>query len=153
MKYSITLAAVVLLAAAVAGAQGQGHQHQNQSGHVTNGQFAQMVMDIAMGYEQATPDPETALEKMQGWGIMPVTWEANEILTHGKLSGVLNQVGIEYLPGAPHKPVSASFLKAFLWRNIGRLRDYMATRLGHGLSANHVLDSGVDRAVSPSDFD
>lgn len=152
MKHSITFAAVVLLVATVAGAQSQDQQADGNSA-VTQGQFAQMVMDIALGYEQATPDPETALEKMKSWGIVPVTWEADEILTHGKLSGVLNQVGIDYLPGAPNKPVSASFLKTFLWRNIGRLRDYMATRLGHGFSANHVLDSGVDRAVSPSDFD
>jgi hypothetical protein len=110
-------------------------------------------MDIALGYEEATPDPETALEMLQGWGIAPVTWEAGAIMTHGDLATILGPVGIEYMPGKPDAPVSGVFVEALLWREVGKLRDYMAKRLGHGLSANHVLDSGVDRAVSPSDFD
>jgi len=120
---------------------------------ITQGEFSQMVMDIALGYEQATPDPETALEKLQGWGIAPATWEANAALTHGDLSAVLRPVGIEYMASKPNAAVSGSFVKAMLWREVGKLRDYLAKRLGHGLSANHVLDAGVDRAVSPSDFD
>lgn len=120
---------------------------------ITQGEFAQMVMDIALGYEQATPDAETALEKLQGWGIAPATWEAGEMLTHGDLSTVLRPVGIEYMASKPDAPVSGVFVESLLWREVGKLKDYLAKRLGHGLSANHVLDAGVDRAVSPSDFD
>jgi len=39
-----------------------------------------------------------------------------------------------------------------LRREITRLRDYLARRMGHGISVNHILDQGVDRAVSPSHF-
>jgi len=120
---------------------------------ITQGEFAQMVMDIALGYEEATPDPETALEKLKGWGIAPTTWEADEPLTHRQLSALLAQVGIEYLPAKPDGAVSGAFVETLLWREVGKLRDYSAKRLGHGFSANHVLDAGVDRAVSPSDFD
>jgi hypothetical protein len=120
---------------------------------ITQGEFAQLVMDIALGYEEATPDPQTALEKMQRWGIVPTTWEAGQPLTHGDLALVLGNIGIEYLPPNPDALVSGVFVETLLWREVGKLRDYSATRMGHGLSANHVLDSGVDRAVSPSDFD
>ena len=120
---------------------------------ITQGEFAQMVLDIALGYEQATPDAETALEKLQGWGIAPATWEADAPLTHGDLSAVLRPIGIEYMASKPNAAVSGSFVEAMLWREVGKLKDYLAKRLGHGLSANHVLDAGVDRAVSPSDFD
>jgi len=120
---------------------------------ITHGEFAQMVMDIALGYEEATPDPVTALEKLQRWGLAPTTWEADAPLTHAELSAVLAHVGIEYLPAKPDAPVSGVFVEALLWREVGKLRDYNAKRLGHGFSSNHVLDAGVDRAVSPSDFD
>ena len=160
MRRTIIIMVSVLLAAGVVAAQSQGgHQPHNQNqqvhGHntITHGQFAQMVLDIALGYEEATPDPETALEKLQGWGLAPATWSADDILTHGQLAAMLNQVGIDYMTPGHDKAVSAGFVKALLWREIGKLRDYMARRLGHGFSANHVLDSGVDRAVSPSDYD
>jgi hypothetical protein len=127
--------------------------------NVTKGEFAQMVLDIALGYEEATPDAVTALEKLQVWGIAPADWDAASPLTHGELSQILRPIGIEYMAAKPDAQVSGIFVEAFLWREVGKLRDYLAKRLGHGLSANHVLDAGVDRAVlppppvSPSAFD
>lgn len=152
MRRLITISGLVLLIATTAMAQ-TATQDVRDKDSITQGEFAQMVMDVALGYEQATPDAETALEKLQGWGIAPTTWEADALLTHRQLAEVLEQVGIEYLPAKPNAQVSGSFVEALLWRETGKLRDYMARRLGHGFSANHVLDAGVDRAVSPSDFD
>lgn len=152
MRRLITACGFVLLIAGGAVAQ-TASEDPGVNDAITQGEFAQMVMDIALGYEEATPDPETALEKLQGWGIAPTTWEANTPLTHRQLAELLEQVGIEYLPAKPNAPVSAAFVEALLWREVGKLRDYNAKRLGHGFSANHVLDAGVDRAVSPSDFD
>ena len=152
MRRLITVSGLVLLLATTAMAQATAQDARSKDS-ITQGEFAQMVMDIALGYEEATPDAETALEKLQGWGIAPTTWEANAPLTHRQLSDLLAQVGIEYLPAKPDAPVSGSFVQTLLWRETGKLRDYMAKRLGHGFSANHVLDAGVDRAVSPSDFD
>jgi len=151
MRRVITVCGLVLLFATAAVAQTTAEARDKDA--ITQGEFAQMVMDIALGYEEATPDSETALEKLQGWGIAPTTWEADAPLTHRQLAELLEQVGIEYLPAKPDAPVSGSFVEALLWRETGKLRDYMARRLGHGFSANHVLDAGVDRAVSPSDFD
>jgi hypothetical protein len=152
MRRLMMIGVLVLLVATVAVAQTD-IEKASANDSITHGEFAQMVMDIALGYEEATPDPVTALEKLQRWGIVPTTWEVDAPLTHGELSMVLAHVGIEYLPAKPNAAVSGVFVQALLWREVGKLRDYNARRLGHGFSANHVLDSGVDRAVSPSDFD
>jgi len=152
MRRMLMIIVLVLLVATAAAAQTDSEKVSAKDS-ITHGEFAQMVMDIALGYEEATPDPVTALEKLQRWGIVPTTWEVDAPLTHGELSQVLAHVGIEYLPAKPNAAVSGVFVQALLWREVGKLRDYNARRLGHGFSANHVLDSGVDRAVSPSDFD
>ena len=152
MRRLFIVGALVLLVAVTAAAQSDVERARAKDS-ITQGEFAQLLMDIVLGYEEATPDAETALEKLQGWGIAPTTWEAAAPLTHGQLSSMLEQVGIEYLPSKPDAPVSGAFVQTLLWRETGKLRDYMARRLGHGFSANHVLDAGVDRAVSPSDFD
>jgi len=152
MRRLMMIGVLVLLVATVATAQTE-IEKVSEKDSITHGEFSQMVMDIALGYEESTPDAVTALEKLQRWGIVPTTWEVDAPLTHGELSEVLAHVGIEYLPAKPDAAVSGVFVQALLWREVGKLRDYNARRLGHGFSANHVLDSGVDRAVSPSDFD
>jgi hypothetical protein len=148
MRRLFTAVSLILLVAASVLAQETIDEIRDKES-ITQGEFAQMVMDIALGYEQATPDAETALEKLQGWGIAPATWDAAEVLTHGDLSAVLRPVGIEYMASKPDAPVSGVFVEGLLWREVGKLKDYLAKRLGHGLSANHVLDAGVDRAVLP----
>lgn len=152
MRRLMTVCGLILLLATVAAAQSKEAPPRTKDS-ITKGEFAQLVMDIALSYEEATPDPVTALEKLQRWGLAPTTWEADEPLTHGELALVVGHAGIEYLPAKPDAPVSGIFVETLLWREIGKLRDYNAKRLGHGFSANHVLDAGVDRAVSPSDFD
>ena len=80
MRRLITICGLVLLIATVAAAQTASEARDKDA--ITQGEFAQMVIDIALGYEEATPDPETALEKLQGWGIAPTTWEVDALLTH-----------------------------------------------------------------------
>lgn len=152
MRRLMMIGGVVLMLAASAVAQTDVEMARTKDA-ITHGEFAQLVMDIALGYEEATPDAVTALEKLQRWGIAPTTWEVDASLTHRELAEVLAHIGIEYLPSKPDAPVSGVFVEALLWREMGKLRDYNAKRLGHGFSSNHVLDAGVDRAVSPSDFD
>lgn len=152
MRRLMMIGVLILLVATAAAAQTDVERARTKDS-ITHGEFAQMVMDIALGYEEATPDPVTALEKLKLWGIAPASWEVDAPLTHKELAQVLANVGIEYLPAKPDAPVSGVFVQSLLWREVGKLRDYNAKRLGHGFSANHVLDAGVDRAVSPSDFD
>ena len=152
MRRLITIGAVILLAASVAGAQVEPEQARYKDA-ITHGEAAQLILKIAAGYAEATPDPQTAHERLQSWGVVPVTWQWDTPLLHGELAQILGRFGIEYLPAKPDAPVSGVFLEALLWREVTKLRDYNAKRLGHGFSANHVLDAGVDRAVSPSDFD
>lgn len=153
MRRLITLVALLVVMLATPLMAQTSTEQIRAKDEISHGEFAQLVMDIALKYEEATPDPVTALEKLQLWGIAPSTWEADQILTHGELAMVLSHVGIDYLAAKPDAPVSGVFVEALLWREVGKLRDYNARRLGHGFSANHVLDAGVDRAVSPSDFD
>ncbi len=152
MRRTILIGGLIVLISAPVFAQ-SGQSAPPSKNEITMGRFAQLVLEVALGYEEATPDPETALERLKSLGIAPATWEAGTQLTHQDLQDVCQHVGIEYLAAKPDAPVSEAFVIALLWREVGKLRDYMATRLGHGLSANHVLDAGVDRAVSPSDFD
>ena len=161
MRRTILIAGLIALISAPVFAQTDERALPSKNG-ITMGRFAQLVLDIALRYEEATPDPVTALERLKTLGIAPATWEAGTRLTHQDLQDTCQRVGIEYLAAKPDAPVSEAFVTALLWREVGKLRDYAARRLGHGLSANHVLDAGVDRAVipqgqggvvSPSDFE
>ncbi|MEE4271393.1 MAG: hypothetical protein V2I67_06955 [Thermoanaerobaculales bacterium] len=157
MRRLVTIVGVVLLVVVPAAAQSNIDEIRAKDS-ITHGDFAQLVMDIALGYEQATPDSVTALEKLKTWGIAPAGWEADAALTHGELATALRPIGIGYQAPKVDGAVSGVFAESLLWREVGKLRDYMASRLGHGLSANHVLDSGVDRGVlppvvSPSELD
>jgi hypothetical protein len=152
MRRLMTVGVLMLILAASAGAQSDPEQARYKDA-ITKGEFSQLILKIAAGYADATPDPVTSLEKVQRWGLIPTTWHADEPLLHRELAEVMRHMGVEYLPAKPDSPVSGVFVEAFLWREITKLRDYNAKRLGHGFSANHVLDAGVDRAVSPSDFD
>jgi hypothetical protein len=120
---------------------------------VSYGVFAQLLLRAALGYTDTIPDPVTALEKVQQLGLVPSTWEADGKLTHGELADVMLQFGIIYLPTDRDAPASEPYVAALLRRELTKLRDYLAYRMGHGFSVNHVLDLGIDRAVSPSDFD
>ncbi len=151
MRWLLTVCAMLLLTPAVAVAQGD-PKDVRYEGAITHGEAAQLMLKIAAGYAEATPDPQSAHERLQSWGIVPVTWAWDDPLLHGELAQMLEHLGIEYLPAKADSPVSGVFLEALLWREVTKLRDYHAKRLGHGFSANHVLDAGVDRAVSPSDF-
>lgn len=153
MRRLISVCVFILLLATVASAQSANDQARTKDA-ITKGEFAQLVINIVLRYEQgAVLDPVASLDRLKGWRLAPTTWEADSPLIHRELAMILGHVGIEYLPAKPEAPVSGIFVEALLWREIGKLRDYNANRLGHGFSSNHVLDAGIDRAVSPSDFD
>jgi hypothetical protein len=120
---------------------------------ITYGDFAVLLLKAALGYTDTIPDPVTALEKVQQLGMVPADWVATGRLTHGELADVLLQFGVLYVPFDRDSPASTPFCEALLRRELTKLRDYLAKRLGHGFSVNHILDQGIDRAVSPSDFD
>jgi hypothetical protein len=121
---------------------------------ITHGEFAVLLLKATLGSLLDTePEPEDALTRVQILGLVPATWSASGSLTHGELADVLDRLGIVYLPTTPNAPASRPFVEAFLRRELGKLRDYMATRLGLGFSVTHVRDQGIDRAVSPSQFE
>ncbi len=120
---------------------------------ISYGDFAVLLLKAALGYTDTIPDPVTALEKVKQLGLVPSAWQADGQLTHGELADVMLQFGVLYLPVDRDAPASAPYVEALLRRELTKLRDYLAYRMGHGFSVNHVLDLGIDRAVSPSDFD
>ncbi|MFV2071161.1 MAG: hypothetical protein ACC742_00730 [Thermoanaerobaculales bacterium] len=151
MRRAAILFVLVVLAGAPVWAQETSAPQESKA--ITHGEFSVLLLKVALGYTDTIPDAETALEKVKRLGLVPATWEASGELTHGEFSDVLFRFGVTYVPADRDAPASGPYVEAFLRRSLSRLRDYMARRMGHGFSTSHVLDLGVDRAVSPSDFD
>ncbi len=120
---------------------------------ITHGEFAVLLLQAAAGYSITTlPDEITALQQVAFYEMVPIDWLVDDVLTHGEMSEVLERFGVVYIPSDRDAPVSREYAEAMLRRVLTRLRDYLARRMGHGFSVNHILDQGVDRAVSPSRF-
>ena len=150
MRRLLLLCFVILFARAGAGVAQEPVDQEVQG--ITHGQFAVLLLKAAAGYTDTLPDPVDALDQVKRYGMIPESWLVDEVLTHGEMSQVLEQFGVVYVPADRDKPVSHDFAEALLRRELSRLRDYLARRMGHGFSVNHILDLGVDRAVSPSMF-
>jgi hypothetical protein len=152
MKRVVLLCCVILLSWVGAASAQEEMTVEGEAG-ITHGQFAVLLLKAAAGYTGALPDVVTALEQVKGYGLVPEDWAADDVLTHGELAEVLGRFGVAYLPTDRDAPTSQDFAETQLRRELSRLRDYLAHRMGHGFSVNHILDWGVDRAVSPSTFD
>ena len=151
MKRVLLLGFVILFA--VAGTMfAQDAPAEQEMVGITHGQFAILLLKAAAGYTDTLPDEETALQQVKGYGLIPADWRIDDVLTHGEMADVLGQFGVDYFPADRDAQVSPPFAEALLRRELTRLRDYLARRMGHGFSVNHILDQGIDRAVSPSRF-
>lgn len=118
---------------------------------LTHGELA--VLLLRVGQPQVTSrTPGEALQQCKVLGLMPTEWTAGGIVTHGDLADVVGQYGIVYTAADRSDPVSRAFAEAYLRRHVGKLREFISQRLGHEASVNHIMDLGIDRAVSPSDF-
>jgi hypothetical protein len=122
---------------------------------LSHGEFAVLLLRAMSPAPQQVLEPDQALANLKELGLAHSDWTVDGILTHGELADVALQLGIVYTPYTPadrDRPVSPAFAEAFLRREASLLREYRSRRGGHGFSTSHVLDQGVDRAVSPSDF-
>jgi hypothetical protein len=142
--------AMLLIGAGMAVAQDEPAESDVEQ--ITHGQFAVLLLQAAAGYTGTLPDEVTALQQVVFYEMVPADWLIDDVLTHGEMSEVLERFGVVYFPSDRDAPVSKSYAEAMLRRELTRLRDYLARRMGHGFSVNHILDQGVDRAVSPSRF-
>ena len=138
--------AVLCMGAAVAGAQ------DVDEDVITHAEFAALLLQAADGFTGELPEPAVALDTVKELELVPADWQADDPLTYGEFADVVGSFGIAYTPGARDDLVTQAYAEAFLRRNLSNLRDYLAKRLGHGFSIHHILDQGVDRAVSPSTF-
>lgn len=138
----------VLLCVPLAAAQGGAAAENPQLSH---GELA--VLLLKLGQPQVTsPTPENALQQCKEFGLVPTDWTSEGVVTHGELADVVGQYGIVYTAADSEEPVSRAFAEAYLRRHVGKLREFISQRLGHEASVNHIMDLGIDRAVSPSDF-
>ena len=119
---------------------------------ITHGQFAVLLLKAAAGYTDTLPVEADALDLVKRYELVPADWQVDDVLTQGELADVLEQFGVVHVPADRDAPVSQPYAEAILRRELTRLRDYLARRMGHGISLSHTLDLGVDRAVSPSRF-
>jgi hypothetical protein len=120
--------------------------------YCTHGDFAIILVRTISPPADALPDAQTALDLLKREGLIPLGWLAPEYLTHGEMAEVLGRFGLIYETVTPDDPISLPFVITYIRREISLVKDYWAKRTGHGFSLSHVLDLGVDRAVSPSYF-
>ena len=148
----VLLLSFVILFAWVGAVSAQEEPVEQELEGITHGQFAVLLLKAAAGYTDTLPHEETALRQVMSYGLIPADWLIDDVLTHGEMAEVLQRFGVTYFPANRDAPVSPPYAEALLRRELTRLRDYLARRMGHGFSVNHILDQGVDRAVSPSHF-
>lgn len=148
----LLLVSFVILFAWAGAVMAQEEPAEQEMEGITHGQFAVLLLKAAAGYTDTLPVEEDALDLVKRYELVPASWLVDDILTQGELADVLEHFGVVHVPADRDKPVSQPYAEAVLRRELTRLRDYLARRLGHGISINHMLDQGVDRAVSPSRF-
>jgi len=121
---------------------------------LSHGGFAELMLIVVATEPGPDLEPEEALLEAKRLELVPQTWRAEDLLTHGELADVLESLGAYYQPADPDAYASLAFTEALLRRNLIKLRMYVADRLGHGTSMMHMLDEGADRApiASPSEF-
>ena len=148
----VSLLCVLLMFAGAGIVSAQDEPAEPEIQGITHGQFAVLLLKAAAGYTDTLPVEVDALDLVKRYGLIPEDWSVDDILTHGEMADVLLRFAVVYVPSDRDAPVSSDFAEALLRRELTRLRDYLARRMGHGISVNHILDQGVDRAVSPSHF-
>jgi hypothetical protein len=144
MRHLAVFCAVMLLVGFVCAQEGN-----DDSQNLTKGDFAILILKVIDTKPGVDVSPVDALMEVKRLGLAPEEWLAVDILTHGDLADVLDRFGANYQPADRDEPAGRAFTEALLRRELGKLKDYLARRTGHGVSVSHVLDEGVDRAVSP----
>jgi hypothetical protein len=140
---------VLLLTAAVVPAQVADETADVADIYGTRGDFAVGVCKfLHINETEEVP----ALIELKRLEIVPDEWTVAELLTYGDLDDFLSLVGLpEYQPrpSIHDKPATRDDVAAIMRKYATRLRDYYSKRVGHALSVSHIMDEGVDRAVSP----
>ena len=149
--FVVCLALVAPLSAQTIEEEGAARTPEDIEELMLHGEFAVLLLKIVWT-EGPLPEPAEALEKVKELDLAPEDWKLFGFLTHGELAGVLETFGAVYVPADRNEYPTRSFVEATLRRELARLRDYLAKRMGHGFSTSHIIDEGVDRAVSPSTF-
>jgi hypothetical protein len=118
----------------------------------THGFFSQLLVRTITPPQDAIPDEQTSMDLLKNEGLVPLGWLIPDFLTHAELKDVLARMGVLYETVDQDEPVSVPFAIAVVRRELSTIKDYWAKRMGHGFAKSHVLDLGIDRAVSPSEF-
>jgi hypothetical protein len=154
MRTCIVVLAALLIAGSVA-AQVNTNQPTQDTGEqpISHGEFAILLLQVFATQPDGEWTGDTALAETKKLNLVPQTWQVDALLTHGEFADILERLGGHYTPTDRDAIASRPFVEAMLRREMLRLRDYPARRMGVGDSLSHILDEGVDRGVvSPSDF-
>ena len=158
MRSMVVLASMVLVVGTLAAQDDQRADPEpatttpaNVENLVLHGEFAVLLLKVVWT-EGPLPPADEALRRVQDLELVPGEWGVFGFLRHGELADVLQKFGAVYVPAEDDEYATRPFVEALLRRELDKLRDYLATRMGHGFSLSHVMDEGVDRAVSPSEF-
>lgn len=119
---------------------------------ITHGEFAQLLFELMSTNGQTSLSPAQALAEAQRMELLPATWGPNSILTHGDLAEVANIFGVTYVPPGNDIPVTRGFAVALLHRYRQRIQAKRSKVIKHGFAEALGADPGVDRAISPSNF-
>lgn len=118
----------------------------------SHGYFSQLLVRAITPPQDALPDQQTSMDLLKNEGLVPLGWTVPDILTHAELKDVFSRMGVLYETVDQDEPVSVPFAIAIVRRELSNIKDYWAKRMGHGFAKSHILDLGIDRAVSPSAF-
>jgi hypothetical protein len=118
---------------------------------VTHAEFAMMVLQVLAGDQDSVPGPSESFAICLNRGLIPSNWVGNDILTHEELADFMRRMGAgslyvlsQHNPPNPDDPASKDYVKVWLRRALGEIKDHRYTlRLG-----------GEDpyRGVSPAGF-
>ena len=128
-------------------------QADQEAPPITHGKFAQLLLEALATKGAPSAAPATALRKVQDLGLMLPEWQADSAMTHGELAVVMSALGVTYVPPDEAETVSVPFANAILRRYLAEIKHTRGTLFHHCFSDSSYMDQGVDRAVSPSDFE
>ena len=143
------VAAVFALAFVPGGAVAADRSGQN----VTQGEFAQLLLQMMAKKGQPALSPSRALARVQGMKLVPATWKPNAVMTHDDLEAMATLIGANYVSPVENIPVSRDVAVAVLEMYQDRVEAVRGGDVATGLSTSMALDPGSDRAISPSNFD
>jgi hypothetical protein len=96
---------------------------------INHGEFSILLLKV-MAFQEESPGPAEALDRVKRLELVPVDWVMVDFLTHGEFADVLLAMGVTYVPNDRDERASREFVEALLRRELWKLRDYLIAFYG-----------------------